>query len=445
MRTFLGFPTVDHRHVFAIALPMIVSNIAAPLLGLVDTAIIGHLPDAIYLSAVAVGAMVVSFIYLLAVFLRMATTGYIAQSYGAKDLSAQRQHFNNGVIIAVILGLVIAFASPWINDAAMWVVAPSAELEPYAREYISIRLWSAPAALMTLVALGVLLGRQNSRKAMLLVIITNAVNVVMDIVLIIGLDLNVKGAAWASLIAEWITALIGFYWTARALQWSLPHFVVNGQALRRFLGVNGNIFVRSLVLQLCMATMTGYATRYGSTLVAVNAVLMQFLMLISLGLDGIAYAVEALAGAAKGQKKPDKIRYWCKITLLWSALFAVSYTLVFAIAGEQIVRLITDIPEVVNTAMNYLPWIILMPIIAHWSYWFDGVFIGLSMSKGMRNTMLLSALIGFVPLWWLGLPLENHGLWLALSGFLLMRGVTQAIWLWRTNTNNKSAHRAHVR
>jgi MATE family multidrug resistance protein len=191
--------------------------------------------------------------------------------------------------------------------------------------------------------------------------------------------------------------------------------------------------------------MTGYATRYGSTLVAVNAVLMQFLMLISLGLDGIAYAVEALAGAAKGQKKPDKIRYWCKITLLWSALFAVSYTLVFAIAGEQIVRLITDIPEVVNTAMNYLPWIIFMPIIAHWSYWFDGVFIGLSMSKGMRNTMLLSALIGFMPLWWLGLPLENHGLWLALSGFLLMRGVTQAIWLWRTNTNNKSAHRAHVR
>lgn len=443
MRTFLGFPTVDHRHVFAIALPMIVSNIAAPLLGLVDTAIIGHLPDAIYLSAVAVGAMVVSFIYLLAVFLRMATTGYIAQSYGAEDLSAQRQHFNNGVIIAVILGLVIAFASPWINDAAMWVVAPSAELEPYAREYISIRLWSAPAALMTLVALGVLLGRQNSRKAMLLVIITNAVNVVMDVVLIFGLDLNVKGAAWASLIAEWVTAIIGFYWTVRALQWSLPHFAISRQALRRFLGVNGNIFVRSLVLQLCMATMTGYATRYGSTLVAVNAVLMQFLMLISLGLDGIAYAVEALAGAAKGQKKPDKIRYWCKITLLWSSLFAVSYTLVFAIAGEQIVRLITDIPEVVNTAMNYLPWIILMPIIAHWSYWFDGVFIGLSMSKGMRNTMLLSALIGFVPLWWLGLPLENHGLWLALSGFLLMRGVTQAIWLWRTSS--KSAHRAHVR
>lgn len=443
MRTFFRFPTVDHRHVFAIALPMIVSNIAAPLLGLVDTAIIGHLPNAIYLSAVAVGAMVVSFIYLLAVFLRMATTGYIAQSYGANDLTTQRQHFNNGLIVALILGLLIAFAGPWISDAAMWLVAPSPELEPYARDYIGIRLWSAPAAFITLVALGVLLGRQNSRKAMQLVIITNAVNVVMDVVLIIGLDLNVKGAAYASLIAEWVTAVVGFYWTARALNWSVPHFGVNGQMLKRFVGVNGNIFVRSLVLQLCMATMTGYATRYGSTLVAVNAVLMQFLMLISLGLDGIAYAVEALTGAAKGQKKPEKIRYWCKITLLWSTLFAVSYTVIFAVAGEQIIRLITDIPEVVNTAMTYLPWIILMPLIAHWSYWFDGVFIGLSMSKGMRNTMLLSAFIGFVPLWWLSLPLENHGLWLALSGFLLMRGVTQAIWLWRTSSKN--VRRAHAR
>ncbi|HAS15567.1 MAG TPA: MATE family efflux transporter [Idiomarina abyssalis] len=428
MHKLFGFSLSDHSRVFAIALPMIISNIAAPLLGLVDTAIIGHLPDAIYLSAVAVGAMVVSFIYLLAVFLRMATTGYIAQSYGADDIHAQRQHFNNGIIIALGLGVLIAVASPLINDLAMWVIAPSAELEGYARDYIEIRLWSAPASLITLVALGVLLGRQNSRKAMLLVIITNAVNVVMDVILILGFGLNVKGAAWASLSAEWVTAIVGFYWTARALGWHLRHWQLKFQQLRQFLGVNGNIFIRSLVLQLCMATMTGYATRYGSTMVAVNAVLMQFLMLISLGLDGIAYAVEALAGAAKGQKRYDKVRYWCKITLLWSSLFAVVYTLVFALAGSAIIRLITDIPEIIRVAEDYLPWIIVLPLLAHWSYWFDGVFIGLSLSRGMRNTMILSAVIGFLPLWWAGLPLENHGLWLALSGFLFMRGITQAIW-----------------
>jgi len=237
MHKLFGFSLSDHSRVFAIALPMIISNIAAPLLGLVDTAIIGHLPDAIYLSAVAVGAMVVSFIYLLAVFLRMATTGYIAQSYGADDIHAQRQHFNNGIIIALGLGVLIAVASPLINDLAMWVIAPSAELEGYARDYIEIRLWSAPASLITLVALGVLLGRQNSRKAMLLVIITNAVNVVMDVILILGFGLNVKGAAWASLSAEWVTAIVGFYWTARALGWHLRHWQLKFQQLRQFLAV----------------------------------------------------------------------------------------------------------------------------------------------------------------------------------------------------------------
>lgn len=428
------FPWRDHKKVFAIALPMILSNIAAPLLGLVDTAIIGHLPQAIYLSAVAIGAMVVGFIYLLAVFLRMATTGYIAQAFGANDRAAQRQHFNHGLLIAVVLGLLIALTGPWIAELAMVIVAPDESLIPLASDYITIRLWSAPAALINLVALGVLLGRQNSRQAMWLAIITNAINVLMDVILILGLQLNVVGAAYASLTAEWCTALIGLCWCARALHWKSSDFAIHMSALRRFIGVNGDIFIRSLVLQLCMATMTGYAARYGNTMVAVNAVLMQFLMLISLGLDGIAYAIEALAGAAKGRQQAREINYWCRLTLLWSSLFAIGYTLVFWGFGDAIIHLITDLPEVISAAKHYLPWIILLPLVGHWSYWFDGVFIGLSLSKGMRNTMVLAAAFGFLPLWWLGLPLQNHGLWLALSGFLVMRAVMQAVWLrlrWR--------------
>ena len=408
---------------------MILSNIAAPMLGLVDTAIIGHLPDAIYLSAVAIGAMVVSFIFLLAVFLRMATTGYIAQSFGANDHAAQRQHFNHGLLLAVLLGSAIGLGSPWIIDFAMWIVQPDTQLIPLASDYIGIRLWSAPAALITLITLGVLLGRQQSERAMWLAIITNGVNVVMDVILILGLGMNVKGAAWASFSADYVTAAVGLYWCARALNWTPTSIHIKFDALRQYASVNGNIFIRSLVLQLCMATMTGYAARYGSTVVAVNAVLMQFLMLISLGLDGIAYAVEALTGAAKGQRNPHKVAYWCRLTLLWSCIFAIAYTLLFWLFGPAIIGLITDIPEVITTAAQYLPWIVLLPLIGHWSYWFDGVFIGLSLSKGMRNTMILAAAFGFLPLWWLGLPLQNHGLWMALSGFLLMRGVFQALWL----------------
>ncbi|MGM0481931.1 MAG: MATE family efflux transporter [Pseudomonadota bacterium] len=423
------FPLQDHKKVFAIALPMILSNIAAPMLGLVDTAIIGHLPDAIYLSAVAIGAMVVSFIYLLAVFLRMATTGYIAQSFGAGDLSAQQQHFNHGLTLALTLGLLITALSPWIIDLSLWVVQPAAELIPLASSYIGIRLWSAPAALATLIALGVLLGRQQSGRAMWLAIITNAVNVIMDFILIVGLNLNVVGAAWASLSAEYVTAIIGVYWCARSLDWSPRNIRVVPDKLKHYANVNGNIFVRSLVLQLCMASMTGFAARYGSNFVAVNAVLMQFLMLISLGLDGIAFSVEALAGAAKGQQNPDRVRFWCKLTLLWSSIFALGYSLIFWLFGEAIIELITDLPEIIALARDYLPWIILVPLIGHWSYWFDGVYVGLSFSRGMRDTMILAALLGFLPLWWLGLPLQNHGLWMALSGFLLMRGLFQAIWL----------------
>ncbi|MDN7126179.1 MATE family efflux transporter [Pseudidiomarina terrestris] len=422
-----------HRKIFAIALPMIISNIAAPLLGLVDTAIIGHLPDAIYLSGVALGAMVVSFIFLLAIFLRMTTTGEIARAFGREVLAEQRQIGLHALAFAVILGVGLLLLTPLILELAWWLIAPSPELQEYATRYIEIRMWAAPAALINLVVLGVLLGRQQSRRAMILVIFTNAVNVIADIILIIGLDMNVAGAAWASVTAEVSTALLGLYLIRNVLQlgqsWHLQR-----QYFSRFFGMNRDVFLRSLLLQLCMATMTGYAARFGDIYVAVNAVLMQFLMLISLGLDGIAYAVEALAGAAVGRQRRDEVKYWLRLTLLWSMLFAIAYSFLFWLAGDSVVRLLTDLPEVIATAQHYLPWIYVLPLLGHWSYYFDGVFIGLGYTRAMRDTMAVSALLVFVPLWqlaavWFSNENANHGLWLALSAFLLARGASQWLYL----------------
>ena len=412
---------------------MIVSNIAAPLLGLVDTAIIGHLPDSIYLSAVALGAMIVSFIFLLAVFLRMTTTGEIARAFGRKDESQQRLIAIHALTFALLLGGAILLAKPWLIDFAFWLIQPSTELAGLASDYIAIRLWAAPAALINLVVLGVLLGRQRSKQAMLLVIFTNAVNVVADVILIIGLGLNVEGAAWASVAAEVSTAILGLYMLRGLLRLELS-WQLQGNYFTRFFGMNRDVFIRSLVLQLCMATMTGYAARFGDLYVAVNAVLMQFLMLISLGLDGIAYAVEALAGAAVGRRRRAEVNYWLRLTLLWSVVFAGIYSLTFAMAGEAIIRLLTDLPDVITTALRYLPWVILLPLLGHWSYYFDGVYIGLGWTHAMRDTMLISALLVFLPSWWLGQTLltkenANHGLWLALSAFLLARGVTQWLFL----------------
>lgn len=417
----------DHRKVFAIALPMILSNIAAPMLGLVDMAIIGHLPQAIYLSAVAVGAMAINFVYLLAVFLRMSTTGVVAQAFGANDLEQQRRHTGMGLCFALVLGCLLLLSQPLLLATLWSLVEASDELRELATTYVHIRLWSAPAALTILVALGALLGRQQSRDAMVLVILSNALNVIFDIILIIGLGMNVAGAAWASVGAEYITAAVALTMLRRHLKVQLSNiFRIDLNECKQLLTLNQHILVRSIVLQLCMAMMTGYASYYGPTTVAANAVLMQFLLLISLGLDGIAYASEALLGEAKGQRKPERLRHWFHLSLFWSCIFAVVYSLIFALAGQHIVGLITNIEDVRKTASLYLPWLIVMPLLAHWSYLFDGVYIGLSQSKAMRDSMLLAALCGFLPAWALTLHWQNHGLWFALSVFMISRG----LWQW---------------
>ncbi|WP_417664215.1 MATE family efflux transporter [Pseudidiomarina donghaiensis] len=427
----------DHRIIFAIALPMIISNIAAPLLGLIDTAIVGHLPQSIYLSAVALGAMTVSFIFLLAIFLRMTTTAEIAAAFGANDHSAQQRVVLHGIAIALGLGILLWLLSPVLIGFAWWLIEPGIELGQLAGSYVSIRLLAAPAALINLLVLGVLLGRQQSRSAMALVIFTNAVNVIADVILILGLNLNVKGAAWASVLAEVSTALVGI-WLIRDTLTDVRKWQFDVAYFKRFSQMNRDVFIRSLLLQLCMATMTGYAARFGAVVVAANAVLMQFLMLISLGLDGIAYAVEALLGAARGRGDTKNIRYWMKLTLLWSVIFSLVYCLVFLLAGEFIIRLLTDLPDVITTALVYLPWLVVLPLLGHWSYYFDGVYIGLGLTQAMRDTMAVSALGIFIPAvfigqWLIDKESANHGLWLALSLFLLARGVSQWLYLKRSS------------
>lgn len=407
---------------------MVISNIAAPLLGLVDTAIIGHLPDPIYLSAVALGAMCVSFLYLMAIFLRMSSTGLVAQALGAQDVSQQRQVFINASLFAVVLGVILILTTPWIIHILFKLVEANTDLRQLTSEYVRIRLLGAPAALLMLVVLGVLLGLQKARAAMLLVIFTNAINVLGDVVFVIGLGMDVRGAALASIIAEWSTSLIGLVIIIRHLDVRWQHcFRFDRYRYAQLARINSDIFVRSLMLHLCMAMMTAWASYQGQVVVAANAVLLQFLLLISLGLDGIAYAVEALIGQAKGQRDSKTARKWFAGGLVWSTLFAMVYALVFWIGGSTIIRLITNMEEVITVAQIYLPWIVILPLLAHWSYLFDGVFIGLSASRAMRNTMLFAGLVVFFPVWWLTQAWGNHGLWFSLCCFMLARGAAQAV------------------
>lgn len=423
-----------NQRIFAIALPIIISNIAAPLLGLVDTAIIGHLPDAIYLSAVALGATAVSFMVLLTVFLRMTTTAEIAAAFGADDHQQQQQISVHALLLALLLGLLLTAISPWLIALSVNLMTTEPRLAELTTHYMQIRLLALPATLVNLVVLGILIGRQQARQAMLLVIAINLFNVIGNLILIVGFKLNVVGAAWASFFAELSTAVIGLY-LIRSVLPPIAAWRVETVTMQRFIGMNTDVMIRSLLLQLCLAMMTIYASRFGTTVVAANAILMQFLLLIALGLDAIAYAVEALVGAARGQGNPGMVKFWMKHSLRWSMLFALAYSVIFWLWGDSIISLLTNLPEVIEQAEIVLPWLWLMPLVAHWSYFYDGVFIGLGYTKAMRNTMSISALAVFFPTWYVTTQLlfssanANHGLWLALLLFMAARGLSQALWL----------------
>ncbi|OIN09571.1 MATE family efflux transporter DinF [Oceanisphaera psychrotolerans] len=425
-----------HRQVFALALPMVLSNITVPLLGLVDTIVIGHLEHAYYLGGVAVGATIISLTFWLLGFLRMSTTGLAAQAVGAGDGERLLQVLARGLLLAWGLALMILLAQQPLMDLAFWLVGGSSEVQHHGRDYVMIRIWSAPAALTNLVLLGWLLGNQNARAPMLLLILGNGANILLDIWFVLGLGWQVKGAAAASVLADYLAMALGAWLVWKTLQARdsrpVPGFwqrTLHLAAFKQLLGLNRDIFIRALCLQLTFAFMTFQGARLGDEVLAANAVLMNFLMFISFGLDGFAYAVEAMVGKAVGERNRAGFRLACGLNLFWGGVVAVLFTLVFALAGEPLIGLITDIAAVRSQASQYLPWLVLMPLAACWCFILDGIFIGTTRGREMRDMMLLSTAGVFFPVWWLAQGWGNHGLWLAMLCFMLARGLTLG-WAW---------------
>ncbi|WP_116474851.1 MATE family efflux transporter DinF [Zobellella maritima] len=432
------FSAAAHRHTFTLALPMVLSNITVPLLGLVDTLVIGHLEQAYYLGGVAVGSTIISLIFWLLGFLRMSTTGLAAQAYGAHDGERWVQVLMRGLLLALGLALLVLLLQQPLIELAFWLAGGSDQVQLYGRQYVAIRIWSAPAALANLVLLGWLLGSQNAKAPMWLLILGNSANILLDIWFVMGLGWQVRGAAAATVLADYLALALGLWLVWRTLR--RKKFVpaagfwqrtLERGAFLHLLGLNRDIFIRALCLQLCFVFVTFQGARLGDAVVAANAVLMNFLMFISFGLDGFAYAVEAMVGKAIGRRRRDEFRLACALNLFWGALVAVLFTLVFALGGEWLIGMITSIEAVRTQAALYLPWLVLMPLAACWCYILDGIFIGATRGQDMRDMMLLSTLGVFFPVWWLSQELANHGLWLALLCFMLARGLSLGWALWR--------------
>lgn len=430
------FNAARHRQVFVLALPMVLSNITVPLLGLVDTIVIGHLDHSYYLGGVAVGATIISLIFWLLGFLRMSTTGLAAQAVGAADHERLLQVLARGCLLAWGLALGILLLQQPLTDLAFWLVGGSAEVQTYGREYVMVRIWSAPAALTNLVLLGWLLGNQNARAPMLLLILGNGANILLDVWFVLGLGWQVKGAAAASVLADYLASALGAWLVWRTMKqrhirpvagfWQR---VLHVAAFKRLLGLNRDIFIRALCLQLTFAFMTFQGARLGDDVLAANAVLMNFLMFISFGLDGFAYAVEAMVGKAVGERNRAEFRLACALNVFWGGVVAILFVLLFALAGNILISLITSIEAVREHASEYLPWLILMPLAACWCFILDGIFIGTTRGSDMRDMMLLSTVGVFFPVWFLAQSLGNHGLWLAMLCFMLARGITLG-WAW---------------
>lgn len=424
-----------HKQVLLLAIPMVLSNITVPLLGLVDAAVIGHLEHAWYLGGVALGSTMISVSFWLLGFLRMSTTGLTAQSYGANNKHQLGLVFTQGMVMAMGFAALFLLFHSAIADWVFSFSDASEQVKHYGEQYFVIRAWSAPAALANLVLLGWLLGTQNARAPMWMVVISNVTNIVLDVVFVIGFGWKVEGAALASVIADYTGMSFGLYCVYRTwLRDQLPAIIKlvkdTTHDLSRFVKLNRDIFLRSLCLQAAFTFMTFQGASFGDDIVAANAVLMSFLMMISYGMDGFAYAMEAMVGKAIGAKDREQLNQSLIGTFFWSLVICGLLTLVFGLAGSSLISLITDITEVHSIALQYLPWLVAMPLVSMWCFLLDGIFVGATKGKEMRNTMFLSACTFFAVFYSMEF-LGNHALWLAMLSFMAMRGLSLAAIFYR--------------
>ncbi len=410
-----------------IAAPMILSNVSVPLLGMVDTGVTGHLDNPAYLGAVAIGATIFTFVYMGMNFLRMGTTGIAAQSFGADDNDGLRASLGQALIVSLIIALTLIALQVPLGKLTLNLLGGDAETQSYAREYFSIRIWSAPGTLANFALVGWFIGLQNARVPLLIFLTINLTNIVLDLLFVIVFGMKVDGVALASVIAEYSGFAVGATFAISALKKRAGHWplqrLTNIAEYKAFFSVNANLFVRTMALMFTISFVTAQGARLGGIVLAANAILLNFQHLTSFGLDGLAHAAEALVGKAVGQKRRDALEHSVRLTLKWSLIFALGFTLLYVFAGPLIIAILTDLPEVRATATTYLPWMIASPLVSVWCFLYDGVYVGATRAKEMRNIMLFSTLFVFLPAWYLLTPLGNHGLWLAFLLFMASRGI----------------------
>jgi multidrug resistance protein, MATE family len=421
---------ITHRRVLAIAVPVVLSNATVPLLGIVDTGVVGQIGEAAPIGAVGIGATILTAIYWMFGFLRMGTTGLAGQALGRDDAAEVSAILTRVLMIAGAGGLALIALQAPLFAAALALSPASAEVEGLAGSYLAIRVWSAPFAIAVFGLTGWLIAQERTGAVLAIQLVMNGVNVALDVLFVLGFGWGVDGVAIATVIAETTGAVFGL-WLCRGAfagsAWRDWPRVFDRAAMILMAVVNRDILIRSLLLQAIFLSFLFLAADFGDVTLAANQVLLQFLQLSAYILDGFAFAAEALVARAFGAGRMDRLRRGAVLSGLWALGLVLALSAAFALGGGALIDAMTTAEDVRAAARLYLPWVAVAPVVGVWAFMLDGVFIGATRSRDMRNMMALSAAIYALAVVALMPSLGNHGLWAALIISFAARGATLAL------------------
>ena len=420
------------KQILKIALPAIVTNITVPLLGLVDTAIVGHMGDATYIGAIAVGSMVFNLVYWVFGFLRMGTSGLTAQARGRRDLQEMRSLLVRSQTVAMTIALLILLLQVPLRDVMLWLIGPTDDVRPLAVTYYHIVVWGAPAMLGLYGLSGWFIGMQNTRLPMVISISQNVVNIVASLALVYGLGMKVEGVALGTVVAQYAGLLMAMAMLVRYYRWYITIRLCSLKEFIPFLRVNSDIFLRTLCLVAVNLYFTSAGARQGATILAVNALLLQLYLLFSYIMDGFAYAGEALCGRFWGARDNKAFREVVGRLFMWGAGMTVLFTTLYVVGGMPFLRLLTDEETVVQAAREYVWWAWLIPVAGVAAFVWDGIFIGITQTRGMLVSAAVASVVFLAGVVWLMPVMGNHGLWLSMLLYLAVRGIVQSV-IFRSN------------
>lgn len=417
-----------NRQILRLAIPNIISNLSVPLLGAIDTAVVGHLEHVYYLGAIAVGSIIFDFIFWGFGFLRMGTTGMVAQAYGAQQERKTRIILFRVLLVAAASSAFILLIQYPLIEISLYVVNASPEVEEYTRLYYHIRIFAAPATLALFGLNGWFLGMQNSTYPMMVTIFLNIVNIVLNLIFVFRFNMTVDGVAAGSLVASFLALGLAIFLYKKKyggvklnIQWSE---LIETEELKKFFSVNRDIVIRTLCLIFSYAFFTAKSAEMGDVVLAANTILLQMWYISSYGTDGFAYAAESLVGRFKGARDNDQLKSAVKANMLWGIGLGMLGTITYALFDTEIIALFTDKENVIAVASTVVIWLIVAPVVNSICFIWDGVYIGATATGAMRNSMLIATLLVFVPVYFISEPFAGiHALWMAMTAFMVARGV----------------------